>query len=111
MREVMQKAQELAESILDSEIYQTVKRLEGEVRHDEEAARLMGDMIACRQNVENILSASDMDPEQLKAAGEAMEEAEKTFERFQKCTEIYKKEADQGKSLEELIVVEPVNER
>jgi hypothetical protein len=39
------------------------------------------------------------------------EEAEKTFERFQKCTEIYKKEANQGKSLEELIVVEPVNER
>ncbi len=88
MREVMQKAQELAESILDSEIYQTVKRLEGEVRHDEEAARLMGDMIACRQNVENILSASDMDPEQLKAAGEAMEEAEKRMNENAKISEL-----------------------
>ncbi|MBR4543260.1 MAG: DUF3793 family protein [Lachnospiraceae bacterium] len=39
------------------------------------------------------------------------EEAEKTFKRFQKCTEIYKKEAGKGKSLEDLIVVEPVNER
>ena len=39
------------------------------------------------------------------------EEAEKTFKRFQKCTEIYKKEVGKGKSLEDLIVVEPVNER
>lgn len=35
------------------------------------------------------------------------EEALKTFKKYQKCTEEYKKEVDKGKPLEELVVVEP----
>ena len=35
MREVMMKAQELAVAILNSETYTRMKKLEGEVRHDE----------------------------------------------------------------------------
>ena len=67
MREVMMKAQELAEAILDSEIYRKMKDQENAVRRDPEAAKALGDMIEKRQRVENILSAADMDPNELAA--------------------------------------------
>lgn len=77
MRTVMMKAQELAESILDSEIYQKMKQQENAVRRDPEAAKVLGDMIEKRNRVENILSAADMDPNELAEASREMEEAEK----------------------------------
>ena len=73
----MMKAQELAESILDSEIYQKMKQQENAVRRDSEAAKALGDMIEKRNRVENILSAADMDPNELAEASREMEEAEK----------------------------------
>lgn len=77
MRTVMMKAQELAESILDSETYQKMKQQENAVRRDPEAAKALGDMIEKRNRVENILSAADMDPNELAEASREMEEAEK----------------------------------
>ncbi len=77
MRNVMMKAQELAESILDSEIYQKMKQQENAVRRDPEAAKALGDMIEKRNRVETILSAADMDPNELAEASREMEEAEK----------------------------------
>jgi len=77
MRDVMMKAQELAETIADSELYLKMKQAEGAVRRDEEASGLLDDMIAKRQRVENILSSADMKPEVLAEASLAMEAAEK----------------------------------
>ena len=77
MRTVMMKAQELAESILDSEIYQKMKQQENAVRRDPEAAKALGDMIEKRNRVETILSAANMDPNELAEASREMEEAEK----------------------------------
>lgn len=77
MREVMMKAQELAEAILDSEVYQTMKKLEGEVRRDPEAGKLLGDMVEKRQKVEETLSSSNMKPDDLAKASLEMEDAEK----------------------------------
>ena len=65
MREVMMKAQELAEAILDSEIYQKMKQQENAVRRDPDAAEAMGDMIEKRQRVETVLSSANMDPNEL----------------------------------------------
>ncbi len=76
MREVMQKAQELAEAILASDICSKMKDLEAKVQTDEAAASAMGKMIEKRQAVENILSSADMDPEELARASEEMEQAE-----------------------------------
>ena len=73
MREVMMKAQELAEAILSSETYQKMKQQEGAVRHNPDAAAALGDMIEKRQRVEEILSAAD----ELAEASREMEEAEK----------------------------------
>ena len=77
MRDVMMKAQELAEAILDSGIYQKMKEKEREVRQDPVAGALLEDMLAKRQQVENILSSTNMKPEELSQASLAMEEAEK----------------------------------
>ena len=79
MKQVLQKTQELAEAILASEAYQTMKRLEGETRRDEEAASLLDDMIWKRQRVEDILSSAGMDPEELKRASAEMNAAEKAM--------------------------------
>ena len=76
MRNVMQKAQELAEAILDSEVYQKMKAQEAAVRRDPGAAQALSDMIEKRNRVEEILSAADMDPNDLAAASREMEEAE-----------------------------------
>ena len=77
MREVMTKAQELAEAVLNSDQYRQMKQMEGEVRHDPDAAAALGDMIEKRNRVENILSSANMDPNELAEASKAMEEAEK----------------------------------
>ena len=77
MREVMMKAQELAEAILNSDIYQKMKTQEASVRHDPAAAAALGDMIEKRQRVESILSSADMDANLLAEASREMEEAEK----------------------------------
>jgi cell fate (sporulation/competence/biofilm development) regulator YlbF (YheA/YmcA/DUF963 family) len=73
----MKKAQELAEAIVDSAVYLKMKELEADVRHDPEANDALADMISKRQEVENILSSADMDPNELSRASLEMEEAEK----------------------------------
>ena len=52
----MMKAQELAEAILNSEIYQKMKQQEAATRRDPEAARVLADMIEKRNKVESVLS-------------------------------------------------------
>ena len=88
MRAVMTKAQELAEEILNSGIYQKMKKLEGVVRHDPEAAEALGDMIEKRSRVETILSSADMDPNELAKASTEMEEAEKRMNSNEKIIEL-----------------------
>ena len=70
------KAQELAEAMLDSETYQKMNQQENDVRRDPDAARALSDMIEKRNKVEEILSAANMDPNELAEASREMEEAE-----------------------------------
>ena len=76
MRNVMMKAQELAEAILESEVYRKMKQQENEVQRDPDAAKALGDMIEKRNRVETILSSNDMKPDELAEASREMEEAE-----------------------------------
>lgn len=77
MQNVMAKAQELAEAILESSIYQRMHTAELAVNKDEEAVKAVSDFIEKRQAVENILADNNMDHAALAEAGKAMEEAEK----------------------------------
>ena len=94
MRDVMNKAQELAEAILDSEIYKEMKRTETEMRRDPEAAAALGEMIEKRNRVENILASADMDPNELAEASREMEEAEKRMNENPKIIELKEKRRD-----------------
>ena len=76
MRNVMMKAQELAEAILDSEVYTRMKQQENDVKRDPEAGIALSDMIEKRSRVENILSSANMDPNELAEVSREMEEAE-----------------------------------
>ena len=76
MRNVMMKAQELAEAILESETYRKMKQQENDVKRDPDAAKALGDMIEKRNRVETVLSSANMNPEELAEASREMEEAE-----------------------------------
>ena len=91
MREVMNKAQELAEAILDSECYREMKKTEAEMRRDPDAAAVLGEMIEKRNRVEEILASSDMDPNELAEASREMEEAEKRMNENMKIIELKEK--------------------
>lgn len=76
MRDVMMKAQELAETILNSTVFQAMKDAEAAVDQDVEASGLLRNMAEKRQTVENILSSASMTPDALAAASMEMEKAE-----------------------------------
>ena len=84
MQEVMQKAQELAEAIVASGTYSKMKELEDEVQKDASAALAMSNMIEKRKRVEDVLSAKDMDPEDLARASDEMEQAEREMNENEK---------------------------
>ena len=93
MKEVMQKAQDLATAIADSAIYRKMKELEEEIRRDPEANDVLADMIQKRQRVEEILSDVHMNPDDLSKASLEMEAAEKRMNdnpRIQKLKETRK---------------------
>jgi cell fate (sporulation/competence/biofilm development) regulator YlbF (YheA/YmcA/DUF963 family) len=94
MRDVMMKAQTLAEAILESEIYQKMKAQENAVKRDPDAAKALGDMIEKRNKVEEILSDAQMDPEKLAEASREMEEAEKRMNENRKIIELKEKRKD-----------------
>ena len=80
MKDVMQKAQELAEAILASDVYRKMKELEETVQADPGAAEKVGILMEKRQRVENLLTSKGMDPEEgipaaYRKVKEAMEKA------------------------------------
>ena len=79
MQNVMHKAQELAEAILESNVYQRMHAAEMQVNKDEAAVKAVSDFVEKRQTVEHLLASNNLDHEELAKAGKAMEEAEKTL--------------------------------
>ena len=76
MRNVMLKAQALAEAILESGVYQRMHELEEQVASDEAATAAVADYMEKRGVVEALLGAGDFDAEKLAAAGQALQDAE-----------------------------------
>lgn len=80
MREVMMKAQALAEAILESGAFQRMQTLEQQVTKDTDAARAIADYMEKRSDVEKLLHTQDMDPAKLAEAGEALEKAQNAMD-------------------------------
>ena len=83
MREVMMKAQALAEAIVASETYKTMHDLEDQVTKDENATALIAAYMEKRSDVELLLRSPEFDAEKVAAAGEELQNAEKAME---ECT-------------------------
>ena len=77
MVQVMQKAQELADAIVKSDVYTRMKEKEEILQEDEAAADAVNKLARCRQRVEDLLTEKGMDPEELKRANQEMVQAER----------------------------------
>ena len=77
MKNVLEKAQELAEAVSRSDVYLRMKEKEAEVEQDEAASAAVQRMIAKRQRVEELLTKKGMDPAELRAANGEMILAER----------------------------------
>lgn len=84
MKNVMQKAQELADAVVASDVYTKMKALEEEVQNDEAAASAMQKMIEKRKIVEDVLTTKNMDREELNRASREMQQAEKEMNENEK---------------------------
>lgn len=80
MREVMMKAQALAEAVVNSETYKIMHSLEEKVTQDENATALIAAYMEKRQNVELLLRSPEFDAEKVAAAGEELQNAEQAME-------------------------------
>ena len=79
LNNVMQRAQALAEAILESEIYQGMKAAENRYVHDEQALAATAAVNEKRNAVQELLTANDMDHAALALAGEELEAAEEAM--------------------------------
>ena len=79
MKKVLEQAEALAGSILDSEEFIRMRLAEQAATRDEEATRLIADFIEKRQRVENLLSENNLDKDELTSASDEMEAAQKTM--------------------------------
>ena len=85
MREVMMKAQALAEAISQSEVYKKMHDLEEQVTKDETATALIAAYMEKRQNVELLLRSPEFDAEKVAAAGQELQDAEAAMDN---CTTV-----------------------
>lgn len=76
MEKVLNQAEMLAEAILESEEYITMRLCEQAVMKDEEATLLVSSYSEKRSQIETLLADANMDHGELAKAGEALEQAE-----------------------------------
>lgn len=88
MRQVMMKAQELAEAILQSDVYKTMHSLEDQMTKDEAATAAVAAYMEKRSDVELLLRAPDFDAEKVAAAGQELEDAQKAMDAYPLVTEM-----------------------
>jgi cell fate (sporulation/competence/biofilm development) regulator YlbF (YheA/YmcA/DUF963 family) len=80
MENVLNQAEQLAEAILESEIYIKMRIAEQAAMRDEEAAGLIAEYSQRRSDVESLLASNDLDHTALTEAGETLEAAEKAVD-------------------------------
>lgn len=77
MKKVLEQAEQLAGSILDSDEFIRMRIAEQAVTKDEEATQLIADFIEKRQRVENLLSSNNLDKGELSSASDDMDASQK----------------------------------
>ncbi|MGN0779503.1 MAG: YlbF family regulator [Aristaeellaceae bacterium] len=100
MHNVMNKAQELAEAIVASDIYQRMHTAESQVTTDPGASAAIAAYIEKRQAVEELLGGEDTDRTALAEAGKAMQEAEQQLNEQPLVNEMQSARADFNQMME-----------
>lgn len=80
MEKVLNQAEMLAEAILESEEYITMRLAEQAAMRDENATRLIASYSEKRQAVENLLADTNMDHGALAKAGQELQEVERAID-------------------------------
>lgn len=80
MREVMLKAQELAQAIVDTGYYQKMQELEKQLSENEEATALVADFVEKRNAFEAVMQQEGASREDFAAAGKAYADAQSALD-------------------------------
>ena len=80
MRDVMMKAQELAQAILETGYYQKMQGLENQLSADETATALIADFVEKRSAFEALMQAGNASREEFAAAGKAYSDAQSAMD-------------------------------
>ena len=80
MREVMLKAQELAQAIVDTGYYQKMQELEKQLSENEEATALVADFVEKRNAFEAVMQQEGASREDFAATGKAYADAQSALD-------------------------------
>lgn len=80
MREVMLKAQELAQAIVDTGYYQKMQELEKQLSENEEATALVADFVEKRNAFEAVMQQEGASREDFAAVGKAYADAQSALD-------------------------------
>ena len=83
MKSVLEQAEKLASSILDSNEFINMRLAEDAVTKDAEASRLIANFIEKRQRVADLLAENNLDKGIISQAGDEMEAAQQAMNAYE----------------------------
>ena len=85
---VFEKTRELGQALLDSECYQRIKAAEEKAMKNEEAARLMSEMLERRGSIQEAMQQTNPDPAVLKRLSDEMDEIQEKLQMMDDIVEL-----------------------
>ncbi|MBR6220436.1 MAG: YlbF family regulator [Clostridia bacterium] len=80
MDAVFQKTRELGQALMESETYRKMKAAEEKAMKNEEAARVMGEYLEKRQQLQELMQSENPDPGALKRLSDEMDAAQERLQ-------------------------------
>lgn len=85
---IFQKTRELGEALLASEAYVKMKAAEEKAMKNEEAARLMSDMLERRSGIQEMMQQTNPDPAALKRMSDEMDDIQEQLQMMDDIVEL-----------------------
>ena len=85
---VFEKTRELGQALLDSECYQRMKAAEEKAMKNEEAARLMSEMLERRSSIQEMMQQTNPDPAALKRLSDEMDDIQERLQMMDDIVEL-----------------------
>ena len=85
---IFQKTRELGEALLESEIYTKMKAAEEKAMKNEEAARLMSEMLERRSSIQEMMQQTNPDPAALKRLSDEMDDIQEQLQMMDDIVEL-----------------------